>query len=454
MHTTPPQPAAVSAPAVSSLLDRKWYRYYVLALLFVTYVLNVIDRSPVLGVSLQFIKTEFDASDTQLGLLTGIAFALFYSTMGIPIAAWADRSSRRNVLALAVALWSGMTALCGAAVNFAMLFAARIGTAVGEAGGSPPSHSLISDYFPKTERGRAFAIFALGVPIGTAIGNYIAGQSVQAFGWRTTFMLVGLPGLLVGLIVRLTVIEPPRGYADGAAVTARAARARPPGMFEALGILWQRRAFRHLSLAAALHSVAWYASGAFNAAFLIRSHQMTAAEAGSWLTVFSAVGALGTFFGGYAADRLSARTADKRWYLWVPGAATLGMVPFQFAAYLSNDLSLAFTSFSIMMFLAAVFFGPSFAMTQGLAPLRMRSVATSLLLFIQTLIGYGLGPLAAGRISDWLMPAYANESLRYALVIVGLVNIWAAAHYFWGTRTLREELAATEAANQPGGSAP
>jgi MFS family permease len=406
--------------------------------LFLTYVLNVIDRSPVLGVSLQYIKEEFGVSDTQLGLLTGIAFAVFYSTMGIPIAAWADRGNRRNVLALAVAVWSGMTALCGAAVNFAMLFAARVGTAVGEAGGSPPSHSLISDYFPKSERAKAFAIFALGVPFGTALGNYVAGQSIQAFGWRTTFMLVGLPGLAVALLVRLTVKEPPRGMSDNVSGADR--RAEAPGIFTALSVLWKVASFRHLALAAALHSVVWYASGAFNAAFLIRSHGFDAAEVGNWLALFSAVGGIGTYVGGVAADRLSVSRNDWRWYLWVPGIATLVMVPFQFGAYLSDDLTIAFPSFAVMMFLAAVFFGPSFAMTQALAPLKMRSVATSLLLFVQTLIGYGLGPLMAGRISDWLNPTYGADSLRWALVVVGLVNIWAAVHYMLSARTVRADL--------------
>lgn len=428
----------------ASLLSQGWYRNYVLGLLFLSYVLNVIDRSPVLGVSLQFIKVEFGVSDTQLGLLTGIAFALFYSVMGIPIAALADRWSRRNVLALAIAVWSGMTALCGLAANFTMLFAARVGTAIGEAGGSPPSHSLISDYFPKSSRARAFSIFAVGVPVGTALGNYIAGQSIQAFGWRPTFMLVGIPGLLVAALVWLTIKEPPRGFADG--VSTAVARAKAPGMLEALTVMWKIPSFRNLCLAAALHSVVWYASGAFNAAFLIRSHQMTSAQAGNWLTVFAAVGAAGTFLGGFAADRFSVRTGDKRWYLWVPGIATLIMVPFQFVAYLSPQPSLAFPSFGIMMFLAAVFFGPSFAMTQGLATLRMRSVATSLLLFVQTLIGYGLGPLVAGRISDSLLPTYGVHSLRYALVIVGVVNVWAAAHYLWGARTLRADLAKVAAA--------
>jgi MFS family permease len=437
------QIAAVADRRVEARLSNRHYRYYVLTLLFVAYLVNAIDRSPVLAVSLQSIKNEFGLSDAQLGLLTGVPFALFYSTIGIPLAAWADRSSRRSLLALAIGVWSAMTALCGAAVNFGTLFLARAGTAIGEAGGSPPSHSLVSDYFPKGERGLAFSLLALGAPIGTSVGNYIAGQSVQALGWRSTFVLVGLPGILLALLVRATVTEPPRGFADGVAGSA-ATRTPPPPIMDAVRALWSRAAFRHLSLAAALHSVVWYASGAFNAAFLMRSHGMNAAQAGSWLTLFSAVGVLGTFLGGHAADRLSARTADRRWYLWVPAIATLGMVPFQFAAYLPSDRVVAFPFFAVMMLLAAVFFGPSFAMTQALAPLRMRSMATALVFFVQTLIGYGLGPLAAGRISDALLPTAGSDALRYALVIVGIANIWAAFHYFRGARTLRAELAQAE----------
>ena len=430
------------------LMTAWWYRHYVLGILFLAYVVNVMDRSSVLAVSLQSIKAEFGASDTQLGLLTGIAFAVFYSTMGIPIAALADRSSRRNVLAVSIAVWSGMTALCGTAVNFGMLFATRVGTAIGEAGGSPPSHSLISDYFPKTERGRAFAIFALGVPFGTALGNFVSGQAVQAYGWRTTFILVGLPGLLVSALVYLTIKEPPRGLSDHAGTV------RPPvevpGLFEALAVLWRRPAFRHLCLATALHAVAWYASSAFNAAFLIRSHQLTASAAANWLTIFAVLSGLGTFLGGYLSDKLSVRTNDKRWYLWVPAVATLAVVPFQFLAYLSDSLTPALQSFAVMTFLSAVFFGPAFTMTQALATLRMRSVASSLLLFVQTIIGYGLGPLIAGNISDQLAPAYGAQSLRYALAIVGIVNVWSALHYVLGTRTLKADLAHAEEQCQGG----
>ena len=453
---------AESAP---DILARPWYRSYVLGLLFLTYVLNTIDRNSVLSLLLQDIKAEFNASDAQLGLLGGIPFAFFYAFLGVPLAMWADRSSRRMVLAFAVGMWSAMTALCGAAVNFLMLFFTRVGVAVGEAGGSPPSHSLISDYFPKSLRGTAFSIFALGVPFGTAAGNFIGGWSNDTFGWRATFLLVGLPGVLLALVVRLTIAEPPRGYADRfldqqgqprpAGEVPPPSRTAAPPVLDVFRFLLGKPSFRHLSLAAALHSVAWYAGSVFNAPFLIRSHGLTATDAGFYLGVIAIVGGLGTFFGGVAADRLSVRYNDRRWYLLVPGIATLVMVPFQFVTYLHPSLAIAFPAFCVMSFLAAIFFGPSFAMTQALAALRMRSVATSILLFVQTLIGFGLGPWAAGAISDRLEPAGMTlpylgvvgegvDSLAWGIVIVGLVNVWSAVHYFRGARFLLADLAASE----------
>jgi predicted MFS family arabinose efflux permease len=454
--------APESAPGI---LARPGYRSYVLGLLFLTYVLNTIDRNSVLSLLLQDIKAEFGASDTQLGLLGGIPFAFFYAFLGIPLAMWADRSSRRNVLALAVGMWSAMTALCGLALNFVMLFFSRVGVAVGEAGGSPPSHSLISDYFPKSLRGTAFSIFALGVPIGTAAGNFIGGWANDTFGWRMTFVLVGVPGVLLALMVRMTIREPPRGYADR--FLTPAGQLLPPGdvlppkttpappVLEVLSYLLRKASFRHLSLAAALHSVAWYAGSVFNAPFLIRSHGFTSTDAGFYLGIIAIVGGLGTFFGGVAADRLSAWKNDRRWYMLVPGIACLIMVPFHWVTYLHPDMSTAFPAFCVMTFLAAVFFGPSFAMTQALAALRMRSVATALLLFVQTLIGFGIGPWAAGALSDRLAPAgmslpllgvvgQGTDSLRWGIVIVGLVNVWSAAHYFHGARFLLADLAASE----------
>lgn len=424
----------------SGALFKPRYRHYVLGVLFLGYVFNAIDRG-ILGVLLEPIRLEFGVSDTMLGLLGGIAFALFYATMGIFLAALADRTNRRNVLAVCIALWSIMTALCGAAINFTMLLLARIGTAIGEAGGSPPSHSLISDYYPLKERATALSIYALGIPIGGMVGVFCAGWLNEFYGWRMAFMIIGLPGVIVALLVRLTVAEPPRGLSDQ--VSAVRANAAAPPIIYVLRYLWNLKSFRHLCLAAGLHSFVWYGGSTFNAIFLIRNHDMTTGAAGSWLSMFSLIGTIGTFCGGYIADKLSVRLKERRWYLWVPGIATLVMVPFQFSSYLSTDLRYTIPSFCVMVVLASTFFGPSFAMTQALAPLRMRSIATSLLLFIQTLIGLGLGPLFVGIISDHLAPTLGVRAIAWSLVIVGLVNIWAACHYFWGARSLRGDLDAT-----------
>jgi len=424
------------------LLSKAWYGYYVLGLLTVCYVANTVDRSQVLAASLQAIKREFNATDAQLGMLSGLPFALFYSFLGIPIAAWADRSSRRNVLAWACALWSAATAACGAAVNFSMLFGARVFTAIGEAGGSPPSHSLISDYFPKRTRATAFSVYALAVPVGTAVGAAIGGWGTQHLGWRSTFYLVGLPGIALALLVRATVIEPPRGYADFGGHAP--AKAKAPGLSEVCAYMFRRPSFVHLSLGSGLHSVMWYGAGAFNNPFFQRSHAMTAAQAGYWISLFSIVGGVGTFTGGYLADWLSKHRNDRRWYLWVPSIGTFLCVPLQFAAYLSPDTSIVLPAFGAMTFMASVFFGPSFAMTQAISPLRMRSVATSLLLLVQTVIGQGIGPWLTGYISDSLRVTRGTASLRYSLVIVGLVNVWAALHYFIGARALRRDLEGTE----------
>jgi predicted MFS family arabinose efflux permease len=413
------------------------YRNYVLGVLCLAYVVNVMDRS-VLGALLEPIRHEFSATDTQLGLLGGLAFALFYATLGVPIAALADRTSRRNVIAACAALWSIMTALCGAAGSFITLLAARIGTAVGEAGGTPPSHALISDYFPLDKRATALSIFALGVPLGGMLGNFIGGWGNELFGWRAAFVLTGLPGVALALLIRFTVREPVRGQADRLA--AQLAKQEAPSIRAALSYLWHRPSFRHMSLAAALHSVVWYAGSSFNNSFFIRVHHMSTGEAGSWVALLLAIGGIGTLLGGYLADSLSTTKGDRRWYMWVPGYATLAMVPFQFSAYLAPSLWAVIPSFAIMLILGSMFFGPSFAMSQGLAPLRMRAVATSLVLFVQTLIGLGLGPFLAGVISDHLRPTVGAYSLAYGLVSVGLVNIWAAIHYFRGARTLRADL--------------
>jgi MFS family permease len=431
-------PSDGALPADTRSLAVRWYAGYVLVLLALTYAVNVMDRS-VLAVLLESIKHEFNATDSQLGQLGGLWFALFYATFGIPIAALADRTSRRNVLAACAFLWSVMTALCGVASTFPLLMGARVGTAIGEAGGTPPSHSLVSDYFPLHNRATALSIYALGVPVGAALGALLGGWANELYNWRVAFMVVGVPGVVVALLVFLTVKEPVRGQSDLEA-SARA-RLAAPKLTEALGYLCRQPSFLHMCLAAGLHSLVWYSGSTLNAAFLHRTHHMNSGEAGNWLALFSATGAVGTFLGGYLADRISVRTGDRRWYMWVPGYATFAMVPFQFSAYLSDSLAIMAPSFVIMLILGSFFFGPSFAMSQGLAPLRMRAVATSLVLFIQTLVGLGLGPWIVGMISDHFKPTIGDaRGLQYGLVIVGVVNIWAAVHYFFAARTVRNNL--------------
>lgn len=426
----------------------KRYRNYALGVLFLGYVVNFIDRS-ILSILLEPIKLELELNDTQLGLLGGLAFALFYTTLGIPIAALADRWNRVKILSIAMIVWSAMTALCGLAQNFMMLLLARIGVGVGEAGASPPSHSLISDYFPVETRATALSIYALGIPFGSMVGNFVGGWGAEALGWRDTFILVGLPGILVALLIWFTLKEPPRGMAD--AKTQQPSNAQDnlpaPNVKEVLNLLWQRVSFRHLSFAAGLHAFVGYGAGTWNAPFLIRSHEMPVTEVGAWLALISGIGAIGTFAGGYLSDKLADRYDDRRWYMWVPGYSTLFMVPFQFVAYLYGGIWAVIPSLMIVAILGGMYLGPSFAMTQGLVTLRMRAVASAILLFMLNIIGMGMGPYLVGVFSDLLNPATGIDSLRYALCLAVLVNAWAAVHYFVGAQSLRRDLATTEALN-------
>ena len=430
---------AVSATTGATLATPA-YRQYVLLVLVIGYVFNVADRG-VYGVVLESIKVEIRASDFLMGLIGGLAFSVCHSLATIPIARLADRWSRVNVLSIAVAVWSVATASCGLAWSYMSLLVGRAFTAVGEAGGTPPSHALISDYFPVSKRATALATYAMAVPIGAAVGNYGAGWFNEWYGWRMTFVLIGLPGLCIALLIWLTIKEPPRRFSDG---RVAAAESEAPAFFAVCKLLLARRSFVHMSVGAALHAVVWYSGTTFNAAFFQRSHGLSPGETGNYIAAFSLIGALGSFAGGYLADRVSTRTNDRRWYMWVPAIACLIMVPVQFFAYLSPDLTFIVPiTFSLMFVLASMFFGPSFAVAQSLATARMRSVSASVLLFIQTMIGLTLGPAVVGLMSDQLHPVLQRHSLAYAMASIGVVNVWAAAHYFLAARRYRQDLAVT-----------
>ena len=438
-----PQPQPESQSQSTTFTPR--YRNYALVVLLLGYIVNFIDRS-ILSILLEPIKQEMHFTDTQLGLLGGLAFALFYATLGIPIAALADRWSRVKVLSISMIIWSAMTALCGMAGNFWHLLIARIGVGVGEAGASPPSHSLISDYFPIETRATALSIYALGIPIGSMIGNFVGGWGAEELGWRMTFYLVGAPGVLLAFLLLATLKEPPRGLSEKKQPTEAEAGDAPP-MKSVIRFLWNKPSFRHIGFAAGLHAFVGYGAGTWNAPFLLRVHEMPITEVGSWLALIAGIGAIGTFGGGFLADQLSKRYDDHRWYLWVSGYSTILMVPFQFVAYLYGGLWAVIPCLFVVSILGQMYLGPSFAMTQGLVSLRMRSVASAILLFMLNIIGMGLGPYVVGVFSDLLEPTFGIEAIRFALCLAVLANVWATVHYFLGARLLRKDLEETEALN-------
>jgi len=417
-----------------------FYRGYALTLLVVVYVFNFIDRS-ILGILVQPIKEDLGVSDTMMGFLGGIAFATFYTVLGIPIARLADKGSRVNVIAVSLTLWSGATALCGMALNFWHLLAARIGVAVGEAGGSPPSHSIISDMFPPERRATALAIYALGIPIGTQLGNLGGGWINEAFDWRTAFIVVGLPGVLLALIVRLTLREPARGAAEGILPGGDA----PPPILEVFRYLWARRSFRFMSLGAALHAFVGYGVGYWIPAMFNRSHGLGTGEMGTALFWLGFASIAGTLLGGYIGDKLGAK--DPRWYVWLPGLATLISIPFSAFGYLYGEPYVALWVMSVHYFLSAYYLGPTFSMTQGMVGLRMRALAASISLFILNIIGLGLGPQFTGILSD-LLHAFTDlgaDSLRWALVFSLVFNLLSTGLYLTAGRTLKQDLAAGRA---------
>lgn len=415
---------------------RPGYRNFVLGLLTVVYVFNFLDRQ-IVNILGEAIILDLGLSDTQFGMLSGIAFAAIYATLGMPIARWADASVRRNIIALAVAVWSSMTVLCGAAQNFWQMFLTRAGVGVGEAGGSPPAHSIISDIFPANKRATALSIYSLGIYGGVLVGYVAGGFLASEFSWRVAFVVVGLPGLLLALLVRFFVHEPPRGLAESRTDVT------PATFTQVLEILWTRKAFRHIALGCALHAFVTYGLSAFLPIFLVRVHTMPIEQVGAILGLVAGVGGLlGTWGGGFLSDRLVNRYDDSRWHLWVPLISTIAAIPFYwYSLIVANTGVAAAVTWFVPSVIAGMYLGPCLAMTHGLVGLRMRAQASAILFFVLNLIGLGIGPMMTGMLSDILRPEYGDLSIRYALVTMVLVNIWCAAHYHRATRSLREDLA-------------
>ena len=412
------------------------YLRYALGLFLVVYIVNFIDRQ-IFSILIEPIKAEIELSDTQLGLLGGIAFALFYTFAGIPIARWADVGTRKNIVAGAILIWSAMTMFTSTAKSFGGLLIARIGVGIGEAGCSPPIHSMISDYFPESKRATALATYALGIPIGGAIGTLAGGWIGEYFGWRNAFLIVGLPGIFLSVIVFFTIREPKRG------LQAATVKVEPTAdsftLMETIRFMWSLKAFRHLSFAGALHAFVGYGVALFLPSFFMRIHGYGLAETSTYLFLIGLTGVIGTYFGGFLGDRYGQK--DQRWYMYIPGVATLISVPFAAFFYSSGDPVLALFLAIPGAILGPMYLGPTFGMTQTLVPPAMRATASALMLFILNLIGLGLGPVFAGMLSDLLRPELGIESIRYSLLILAVAgNLWSAVHYYFASLTLREDL--------------
>jgi MFS family permease len=426
-------------PQHSSKFASERYRSYVLSMLVVVYVFNFLDRQ-IVTILAEPIKVDLGLSDTQIGLMTGLAFALFYTVLGIPIARLADRANRVSIITAALVVWSGMTALCGAAQNFTQMLIARIGVGAGEAGCSPPAHSLIADYYPPEKRASALSIYALGIPIGSILGLLAGGWIAEIYGWRFAFFVVGIPGILLAILFKATIREPLRGLSEPTkTVTTDQV---PLGV--SLKVLLGNRTMLHIAMGGALTSFVGYGLGQWLPAYFIRIHEMGIAETATYFgLVLGVASAIGTFLGGTLADRLALR--DRRFYAWLPAAGVLLAFPFYVAAMLSSNPYIAIAILVVPSLLNSLWLGPAFGTIQNLAPMRMRAMASAMMLFVLNLVGLGLGPLLVGMLSDLLRGPFGNDSLGYAILFATVAYFWAGAHFILAGRTIREALDANQA---------
>jgi predicted MFS family arabinose efflux permease len=423
--------------------DSPAYTHYVLALLFGVAVLNMLDRQ-ILGMLIEPIKAEFGVSDTAMGLLSGPTFALFYALAGIPIARWADRGVRRSIIALGLLLWSGLTLASGLAQGFGQLVLARLGVGIGEAAGTPPSHALITDYFPPDRRAAALAIFTIGASTGVALAHLVGGWVSELWGWRMVFIVAGVPGLVLALLLRTTVREPPRGRFEGGAHAPT-----KEGWLAAVRVLAALPSYRHLVASASLHSFAFSGSMIWYPPFLTRVHDLSPGEIGTTLALYSSLPAgLGIFFGGIATDRLARR--DIRWLQGYAGVTILLFVPFALGFLFLPSRGAAFACLLFSAFLMGTSTPGIHVTTQTLAPPRMRALASAINLLMLSLVGAGLGPFAVGWMNDWLTPSLGDEAVRYTLSIVAITAIWSGLHNLLSARHLATDLAKQRVTDPPG----
>jgi MFS family permease len=408
------------------------YKLYVTALLLIIYVFNQIDRM-VFSILMEPIKRDLSLSDSQLGFLAGPALAVFYATLGIPIARWADRGHRVNIMSGAIGLWSAVVILSAVAAKFTHLALARIGVGIGEAGFTAIAQSVIADYHTSCERTRALSVFMLGVPLGGFFSSLMGGWVQQAFGWRTVFIAAGLPGLVLALLVKWTVKEPLR-QPDRA---SEAENPAAPSLLTVIATVWRRPALRHLALAMGLMNLVAGGVVGWNATFFIRLHQMSTAEVGTWFAFNSAIGGgLGVWLSGSMGrlskhERVQAKTlATSAALAWL---ALMGVL-----LWPTGTGAMLFSL--VANFLLVFFYAPSFSLIQSLCPPSMRATVLSMVIFLQILFAAVIGLQLTGFISDSLAPSYSIQGLRWAMMILAPAALWAALHFWLASRSVQRDL--------------
>ena len=403
--------------------DSPGYARYVLVILTLTYTCSYIDRY-ILSVLVEPIKAEFGVSDTLMGLLGGFAFALLYTLAGIPIARWADRGNRRTIIALGVAAWSLMTVASGFARSFLQLALARVGVGLGEAACTPPAHSLLADYFPPEKRATALAIYSMGIPFGVMFGFLAGGWIAHFFDWRTAFLVVGAPGLLVALLVRFTIREPERGRQDTAPVSGAYS------LGETLGLIFRHRALLLIQLGGAFYAIAGYGLSFWIAPFFARVHHLPLNEMASWLALGALVGGVGgSFAAGLVADRFGRR--ELRWYFLTPALALLLGIPVTVVMLTVADPRIALALFLVQQFTFFCYSGPIYAVMQFLVPSSMRAMVVAVHLFVLNLVGLGFGPLLIGMMNDGFAATLGSGgAIRLSLLVITLGTL-VSVLCFW-----------------------
>jgi MFS family permease len=439
--------ATPAAPAEGSPFSVGYTRYAMWLLLGI-YVINFLDRQ-VINILAEPIKNDLGLADWQLGLMSGLAFAVFYTFLGIPIARLAERKNRAVIIGTATAVWSGFTALCATAGNFAQLIVYRIGVGVGEAGCTPPAHSLIVDYTPREKRASALAFYSMGTPIGGLLGLVMGGLIADMHGWRTAFLVAGVPGVIFALLAFFTLKEPRRLMREHAEKVA----ANSATFSQTMAYLATRRTFWFIAFAAAIKAFIGYGHAPFTASFFLRNHAEEIAQLADGFGLKSVgflglalglisgtAGAIGSWVGGWIADKYGRK--DLRAYMVAPAIASIVTIPVYITAVSIDSAAIALFVLAINAFLGTLWYGPVYGTGQSVVPPHMRATAAAILLFIINLIGLGLGPLAVGILSDWFNKGLGmgpGEGVRWALIVSASFGLVAFTCFWLARRTIRED---------------